>query len=274
MSSRPSTPPYSESLISKTTKNDSESQNAEKHEISKAAINELIEQKNELIWRALGDAQTTWMKKQSEMQKKIDDLENSEQELKNKVENFELANAELVDRVEKVEIANAELKRMLNDMEISGQIKQLNQQHEGERKEWKNETRKMGEKMEALELNLRNEIEKKHELEELEMMRKELGDIGGAGHFFGNDKRIKYGGERDAMGEEELKKVLRLLAKRSKMAKESKSGLAMHEKRRSGEDKTQNAVISGYKSSTCENHLVVKIGAERKMQKLSVIKCG
>ncbi|CBY43407.1 unnamed protein product [Oikopleura dioica] len=101
---------------------------------------------------------------------------------------------------------------MLNDMEISGQIKQLNQPHEGERKEWKNETRKMGEKMEALELNLRNEIEKKHELEELEMMRKELGDIGGAGHFFGNDKRIKYGGERDAMGEEELKKVLRLLA--------------------------------------------------------------
>ncbi|CBY11723.1 unnamed protein product [Oikopleura dioica] len=66
--------------------------------------------------------------------------------------------------------------------------------------------------MEALELNLRNEIEKKQDLSELEMLRKELGEIGGAGHFFGNDKRIKYGGVRDWMEEEELKKVLRLLA--------------------------------------------------------------
>jgi len=39
-----------------------------------------------------------------------------------------------------------------------------------------------------------------------------MGEIGGAGHFWGNDKRAYYGGERDLMGEEELKKVLRLLA--------------------------------------------------------------
>jgi len=43
-------------------------------------------------------------------------------------------------------------------------------------------------------------------------LRMEMGEIGGAGHFFGNDKMIKYGGERDLMGEKELKKVLRLLA--------------------------------------------------------------
>jgi len=40
----------------------------------------------------------------------------------------------------------------------------------------------------------------------------EMGEIGGAGHFWGNDKETKCGGERDLMGEEEMKKVLRLLA--------------------------------------------------------------
>ena len=39
-----------------------------------------------------------------------------------------------------------------------------------------------------------------------------MGEIGGAGHFWGNDKIAHFGGERDLMGEEELKKVLRLLA--------------------------------------------------------------
>ena len=43
-------------------------------------------------------------------------------------------------------------------------------------------------------------------------MRMEMGEIGGAGHFWGNDKLTYYGGVRDPMGEEALKKVLRLLA--------------------------------------------------------------
>ncbi|CBY13752.1 unnamed protein product [Oikopleura dioica] len=43
-------------------------------------------------------------------------------------------------------------------------------------------------------------------------MRMEMGEIGGAGHFWGNDKATHYGGVRDKMGEKELKKVLRLLA--------------------------------------------------------------
>ncbi|CBY14410.1 unnamed protein product [Oikopleura dioica] len=43
---------------------------------------------------------------------------------------------------------------------------------------------------------------------ELEELRKELGVIGGAGHYFGNDK----GGVRDSMEEKEFKKVLQLLA--------------------------------------------------------------
>ena len=39
-----------------------------------------------------------------------------------------------------------------------------------------------------------------------------MGAIGGAGHFWGNDKSISRGGVRNWMGEKELKKVLRLLA--------------------------------------------------------------
>ena len=39
-----------------------------------------------------------------------------------------------------------------------------------------------------------------------------MGEIGGPGHFWGNDQRAHFGGERDLMGEKELKKVLRLLA--------------------------------------------------------------
>ena len=48
--------------------------------------------------------------------------------------------------------------------------------------------------------------------EELEKLRKELGEIGGSGHYWGNDKLIRRGGVRDWMGEEELKKVIGLLA--------------------------------------------------------------
>ena len=35
-----------------------------------------------------------------------------------------------------------------------------------------------------------------------------MGAIGGAGHFWGNDKGIHFGGVREWMGEEELKKVI------------------------------------------------------------------
>jgi len=85
------------------------------------------------------------------------------------------------------------------------------QLHKYERKEWKSEKHEIEEKMEVLELNLRNEIVKKKDLSELEMLKKELGEIGGAGHFFGNDKMIKCGGVRDWINEMELSKVLRLL---------------------------------------------------------------
>ena len=47
---------------------------------------------------------------------------------------------------------------------------------------------------------------------ELEKMRKELGEIGGAGHFWGDERAISYGGVRDWMKEEDLKKVLRLVS--------------------------------------------------------------
>ena len=47
---------------------------------------------------------------------------------------------------------------------------------------------------------------------ELNLLRKELGEIGGAGHFFGNDKNPTFGGVRNWTNEMELSKVLRLLA--------------------------------------------------------------
>ena len=63
--------------------------------------------------------------------------------------------------------------------------------------------------------NQERAIEKKEvgrKNDELEKMRKELGEIGGSGHFWGNDKWTGDGGVRDWMGEEELKKVIGLLA--------------------------------------------------------------
>jgi len=56
------------------------------------------------------------------------------------------------------------------------------------------------------------EKEEDDKCNELEKLRMEMGEIGGAGHFWGNDKVICEGGVRDSMVEEELKKVLRLLA--------------------------------------------------------------
>ena len=47
---------------------------------------------------------------------------------------------------------------------------------------------------------------------ELENLKNEFGKLGGAGHFWGNDKGTDAAGVRDQMGESELKKVLRLVA--------------------------------------------------------------
>ncbi|CBY11416.1 unnamed protein product [Oikopleura dioica] len=212
MSNGPPSTTYSESNLTNTTPVDFNSPADQTHEMSKAAINELIAQQNQPLWKAFGDAQAASMKERAEMKLRIDVLEASEQDLKNQVENFDLNNAQLVDRVEKMETENAQLKRMLNEMEISGQIKQLKQQHDSEREEWKSEKQEMEEKMEALELNLKNKIRKRQDLGELIMMRTELGEIGGAGHFFGNDKKIVHGGVRDDMSEKEVRKVLRLLS--------------------------------------------------------------
>ena len=65
----------------------------------------------------------------------------------------------------------------------------------------------MEEKMEALEMDLRNELEKKQDIT-LDMMRKKLGELGGAGHYFENDGHEV----RDSMEKKDLKKVLQLLS--------------------------------------------------------------
>ena len=71
----------------------------------------------------------------------------------------------------------------------------------------------MIEKLEdELEFEKKKSKEGSDEFSELEKLRMELGELGGAGHYFGNDQRTDFGGKRDMMEEEDLKKVLRLLA--------------------------------------------------------------
>ena len=85
-------------------------------EVSNAAISSLIEQKVQHVWNSLGEAQASWMKKQSEMLEKINKLETSEKKLKNQVkifknqnENVVLNNKELMEKVEEVKEENAGL---------------------------------------------------------------------------------------------------------------------------------------------------------------------
>ena len=66
-------------------------------------------------------------------------------------------------------------------------------------------------KIEQLEKELR-EKNKNGDEKLLAWLRKELGEKGGAGHFWENDQIIQFGGVRKEMGENELKKVLQLLA--------------------------------------------------------------
>ena len=47
---------------------------------------------------------------------------------------------------------------------------------------------------------------------ELEKMRRELGPVGGVGHFWGNDRMIATGGVRNWMEESEMENILMLLA--------------------------------------------------------------
>ncbi|CBY32038.1 unnamed protein product [Oikopleura dioica] len=184
---------YSESVLRSSTPTDfNEPPNGNSQGLSEAAFNQLIEQKIQPIWNALGNSNNRSMKERAEMQLKIEALESSERnlkiqnyELKNQVENVTFNNAELVERVENVEMENAQLKQMITEMEISGKIKHLKTKSER-----KNDERK---------------IERKND--ELEKMRTELGDIGGAGHFFGNDKEMENGGVRNWMEGNKLKKV-------------------------------------------------------------------
>ena len=194
MSSRSSSPSFSESLLTNTTPVGFTSPfQIDQKELSKAEINELIEKQVQPLWNALRDS----MKERAEIKLRIDALETSEtnlksrvEDLENKVENVNLNNDQLVDEIEKIRTENGRLMTMLNEIKIS---EDGNQGREAVKKE--NE-RKKG---------------------ELEKLRNELGKIGGAGHFWGNDKGIDKGGVRNSVGEKELKKVLCLLAAGEKM---------------------------------------------------------
>ena len=178
---------YSESVLTNTTPSGFTLPRGNSQGASDVAIEDLQKQ-IELLWKALGDS----MKERTEMKLRIEKLESSEKNLendvdflKNRVENVTHNNEQLVDEVEKMRIENERMRKALNEMSNAG-----NQFEE-----------EAGYQERVVEENC-----------ELEEMRKTMGEIGGAGHFFGNDRRIEFGGKRDGMDEEQLKKVLQLLA--------------------------------------------------------------
>ena len=193
-------PAYSESLLTNTTPAGFTSPLENNQVLSDSAIKELIEKQVEPLWNALRDS----MKDRAEMKLRIEKLETSEKNLenevdflKNRVENVTHNNEQLVDEVEKMRIENENLKKALNEIGIAG-IQRVEQNLNIEK------TRERA--------RYQGRVVKKKVIEtkncELEELRKELGVIGGAGHFFGNDK----GGVRDSMEEKQFKKVLQLLA--------------------------------------------------------------
>ena len=79
-----------------------------------------------------------------------------------------------------------------------------------DKKERENETkRKESREQPRRGLTVQRGTEENRELEE---MRKKLGELGGAGHFWGDERAISYGGVRNKMKREDLKKVLRLIS--------------------------------------------------------------
>ena len=57
-----------------------------------------------------------------------------------------------------------------------------------------------------------NKNDKKDDIDELDVLRNEMGRLGGAGHYFQNDRNKLNGGVRNEMNREEIAKVLRLLS--------------------------------------------------------------
>ncbi|CBY31515.1 unnamed protein product [Oikopleura dioica] len=155
-------------------------------------------------------------------------------ELKTEIENWKVNFAKMREANSKLESDLREYKKI---------IEQLTMEQDLERENWKNEMAKMrrltlkleSEFEEAKKINeqvkavktqnreLKEELTKKdgkiaylenssRQTEEREKLRIEMGEIAGAGHFWGNDKHTSNGGVRNEMEEEELKKVLKLLA--------------------------------------------------------------
>ena len=65
---------------------------------------------------------------------------------------------------------------------------------------------------EAALTEIQQQRKRANQRKKLEKMRREVGAIGGAGHFFGLDKLKFFGGVRDDMGAEQIRSVLKLLA--------------------------------------------------------------
>ncbi|CBY15434.1 unnamed protein product [Oikopleura dioica] len=90
--------------------------------------------------------------------------------------------------------------------EVLGDLKKRAAYDRQKAKENEKELKLKIQKLEKELENKKSQEKEEHDIcNDLEKLRMEMGEIGGAGHFWGNDKRT-------GMRDEELKKVLRLLA--------------------------------------------------------------
>ena len=117
------------------------------------------------------------------LENQVKTLKEENELLKNGLQNKQLNNDHLVDEMEKMKIENEELRE---EIRIGRREKS-----EGENRE---------------------ERKRKTEKRELEEMKNELGEKGGIGHFWEDDRAIENGGVRDHMKKEELKKVARAIS--------------------------------------------------------------
>ena len=156
--------------------------------MSKAAIDLQAAQQDEPLTNDLRDL----IKERDEMKLKISKLEASENQLRNQVETLILKNEKLVDKVENYEMELAEIKKVkfVFSPILDIFLQQLRGQSLASQESVKSE----------------KEIEKRSD--ELEKLSAQLGALGGADHYFGNDKTSV----RSNMKEEDLRQVLRLLS--------------------------------------------------------------
>jgi len=136
---------------------------------------------------------------------KLDELSRDNFTLKNKVAENEKQIAELSNRVESQEITTNQLEQKINDAELLVEDMRLRSPNQPiSPRSWSDSPFEHGTSHEPRLL-------REHSLK-LEVKKETMGAIGGVGHYFGDDKDLCNRGRRDAMGEEQIKKILEIMS--------------------------------------------------------------